>query len=270
MKKIYPIIFVLFTLALVMAGCAKDSGGLNESGGGGTGKGGSMARFTIAGDYIYTVDDHNLKITYIADPANPKEINGFPLHDVSGDIETIFPYDGKLFIGSRSAMYIYDISVKPKEPQFISKTNHFRSCDPVVAYGNTAYVTLNNASVNCGGRGDFLLLYDITDLKYPVLSKSYQYTGTIHPAGLGVDGPAGKLFVCTNVGVEVYDITDNAVEPIKYIGDLTELDGVGILDAYDLIPMDGLLIVVGKDGLFQFDYTEEEIILLSSLDLRKK
>lgn len=254
-----------------MAGCASDKdGGYNESGNdnsNGSGKGGSMARFTIVGDYIYTVDEHSLKIASISDPSKPTEIDRYNLTGWSGDIETIFPYDGKLFIGSRSAMYIYDISI-PRRPQLLSYTSHFRSCDPIVAYGNRAYITLNNASLNCGGRGNFLLVYDISDINKPTQIKSYQYGSIMYPKGLGVDGAAGKLFVCTSKGVEVWNVTDIPEEPLQYVGDLTDIPGMGIFNAYDVVPLDGLLIVIGPDGLFMFDYTQETITALGSIDLR--
>lgn len=178
-------------------------------------------------------------------------------------------------------MYIYDLSVNPRNPKLISHTSHFRSCDPVVAYADRAYVTLNNASVNCGGRGDFLLVYDISSITEPNLDMyyrqpvllpggTYEYYGSIHPAGLGVDGPAGKLFVCTNIGVEVYDINEeDPMNPLVYVTDLTDIKGVGIIDAYDVIPLGGLLIVIGQDGLFQFDYTKEEIEFLGSIKVKK-
>ena len=37
----------------------------------GTGIGGSMARFTIKGDYLYTVDSYDLKTFDIKDKVNP-------------------------------------------------------------------------------------------------------------------------------------------------------------------------------------------------------
>jgi len=286
MKRILHLLFSIITIAALtisIQSCAKESSGGEQNNDPSSGTGGSMARFTICGDYIYTVDDRSLKITWIKDPANPVEINRHYLSDFSaGDIETIFPYNNMLFIGSRSAMYIYDLSANPRNPKLISRTGHFRSCDPVVAYGDRAYVTLNNASVNCGGRGDFLLIYDISPVtrpdpesyyNQPVLlpGGTYEYYGNIHPAGLGVDGPAGKLFVCTNIGIEVYDINeDDPMKPLTYLCDLTDIDGVGIIDAYDLIPLDGLLIVIGNDGLFQFDYTKEDIEFLGSIKVDGK
>lgn len=272
MKKTYNVlsVIILAATAILLASCysANDSGSSNESGGYTDGTGGSMARFTIAGDYMYTVDDYSLKITLIKDPARPQHVNTYHISNFNGDIETIFPYDGKLFIGSRSAMHIYDITGDPTTPKKLSTASHFTSCDPVVAYGDYAYVTLSNSNRTCNRGRNELLVYDITDLNDPVLGKVFDY-GALQPAGLGVDGPAGRLFVCTDKGVKVYSLEEDPAVPV-WIDDISHAKGMGTFNAYDVIPRNGLLMVIGPDGLFQFDYTGEEIIPLSSFDLRVK
>ena len=74
----------------------------------GTGIGGSMARFTIKGDYLYTVDSYDLKTFDIKDKVNPmitSEVN------LGWGIETIFPYGENLFIGAQSGMHIYGLEL---------------------------------------------------------------------------------------------------------------------------------------------------------------
>ena len=55
-----------------------------------------MARFTIVGDCLYTVDHTTLKVVDITNPAHP---GAMPFKDVElgFDIETIFCYDDMLF-----------------------------------------------------------------------------------------------------------------------------------------------------------------------------
>lgn len=148
MKRIFVSVAVCATLALAAAACSSSAdGGMPSQGGGGEGQGGSMARFTIVGDCLYTVDHTTLKVVDITNPAHP---GAMPFKDVElgFDIETIFCYDDMLFIGSRSAMHIYDIS-RPHYPSELSVTRHFTSCDPVVADGGYAYVTLNSDNASC-------------------------------------------------------------------------------------------------------------------------
>lgn len=268
MKRILTALFcatALLGISLISSCSDSDSSGShnNESG---EGTGGSMARFTISGDYIYTVDHNSLKVTRIADPAKPEHVNTYALSNFRGDIETIFPYDGKLFIGSRSAMYIYDIVGDPECPQLLSYTSHFNSCDPVVAYGDYAYVTLSNGNQTCFRGVNELQIYDISNINNPVRVRTFDY-GSLKPAGLGVDGTAGKLFVCTDKGVKIYDLGDDHSQ-ITLAGEISNVPGVGTINAYDVITLSGLLIVTGESGLFQFDYTQEPVKFLSSIDLR--
>src|SRR5881398_933222 len=105
------------------------------------GIGGSLARFTIAGNYLYTVDNENLKVYDIANPALPQFKSS--VH-VGFQIETIFPFKDKLFIGSTSVVYIFSLAnpEKPEKLAIASSAGVYRRCDPVVAKDSVAYATL--------------------------------------------------------------------------------------------------------------------------------
>lgn len=89
-----------------------------------TGQGGSPARFKIVEDYLYAVDSqriHMFNIQNLADPITQGNIHaGF-------GIETIFNRGNYLFLGSRSGMYIYDIS-QTDSPEYVSEFNHATDC----------------------------------------------------------------------------------------------------------------------------------------------
>ncbi len=218
-----------------------------------------MARFTINGDYLYTVDYGNLNVVSLADPAHPIDIEKIP---VGWDIETIFTMKDLLFIGSRGAMYIFDVS-RPEFPKQLSGISHFRSCDPVVAYGDLAFVTLNNSQGSvCGGRGNVLQVYDITDLTNPLRIDEVSLSG---PRGLAVDGERKIVFVCDN-GIKAFDITDP--ENVEGLYTAASITKVKKIDAYDCIAMDGTLLVIGSDGLYQLAYDREGFTFVSKIDLR--
>ena len=252
-------VLYFFIVVLLIVSCAagsKDGGGPDAS----SGKGGSMARFAISGDVLYTVSTENLKVFNIEDAANPKYSDQRDVK-VGFDIETVFPMDTLLFIGSRSGMYVYDIR-EPRFPTLLSQVSHLRSCDPVVAQDNYAYVTLNTNSTNCGRTPNNVLeVYDISNPLKPELKRTLQISG---PTGLGVDGT--KLFVCDK-GLKVFDITDPL--QIRQIDDLADIDEVNIRSAYDVIPVDGLLILVAKEGLFQFDYTGDRLKFVSKIEIKQ-
>lgn len=218
------------------------------------GQGGSMARFTIADNYLYCIDNTDMNLVDISTPSSPviwgKQTIGF-------NIETIFPYEDKLFIGSRNGMYIYDNS-NPSSPTHISTYQHITSCDPVVVEGNYAYVTLRSGTP-CQGFTESLEVIDISNPSAPVLVKEYQM---YNPHGLGIDN--GILFICDGAaGLKVFD----AADPMKIDENL--LKHYGTVQAYDVIPVNGtndVLIMIGADGLYQYDYNDlDNIHLISSI-----
>jgi hypothetical protein len=229
------------------------SGGVNLSATPAIGVGGSMARFTIVGDYLYTVDDYLMHIFAITSPENPVAGNTV---DLGWGIETIFPFKTNLFIGSRSGMSIYNID-NPELPEFMSTVQHITTCDPVVANDEYAFVTLRSDNVDnwCGITSTNQLdVIDITDVANANLLHIYSMTG---PYGLGLDG--NTLFVTEgDDGLKIFDVSD--VSKIEQ-NMIQHLQG---FNAYDVIPFNGTLILTGKDGLYQFDYTNlAEIKLLS-------
>jgi hypothetical protein len=223
--------------------------------GSGPGAGGSMARFTISGNYLYALDAGYLQpfdISNTADPVSKEKSY------VSWDIETIFPYSSNLFVGSSSGMHILDLS-NPAAPTKISTYEHIRSCDPVVVDENYAYVTLRSGT-ECQGFTNQLEVIDIEDVFNPQLLSTYQMT---NPHGLGIDN--NTLFVCDGAaGLKVFDAKDvNAI-------DENLLAHYSDVDAFDVIPLGNVLVMIGADGLFQYDYSDPaNIKLLSHLPVHE-
>lgn len=248
-KKLYfsvPLIGMLVILTTISCTTSNNDSSFQNSE---SGTGGSMARFTIAGNYLYTVDSNNLKTFSLENPSQPRYLKEKDA-DVGFGIETIFVLDTLLLIGAQDGMHIYNIK-RPEFPQFMSTTSHIRSCDPVVASGNYAYVTLNSNNVSCGRGINVLQIYDISDPTKPVLEKTVE--GLKGPQGLGVDGC--KLFVCDN-GLKIYDI-ENPKSPI-WKNDLSTVPEASGINAYDVIPLNGILLLTGNDGLYQFAYATDD------------
>ncbi|GAB3734142.1 LVIVD repeat-containing protein [Spirosoma lituiforme] len=197
---------------------------------------GSMARFALYSDYLYTVNQSTMQLFDIKNPAQPKVGNAIQM---GWGIETIFPYKDKLFIGSQTGMFIYD-NANPEKPQRLSVFQHARVCDPVVVHENLAYVTLRSGN-QCGGFTNQLDVVDVSDLTNPRLLKSYPMR---NPHGLGVSYP--NLFICEGVyGLKSLDVADAM--------NVNELQHIENLNAYDVIPLEKSLLLIGKDGFYQFD-----------------
>ncbi|MBD2754201.1 LVIVD repeat-containing protein [Spirosoma validum] len=239
-------LYVLLTLVVLMA-CEKGS---SDSMSPGAGVGGSTARFTISGNTLYTVSNTALQTYDISASDNPKKGANVSL---GFGVETIFPYRNNLFIGTQTGMFIYDI-VQPGSPKQVSLYTHIQSCDPVVAQGNYAYVTLRSGTTCRNTAFNSLDVVDISNLSSPKLLRSYPMK---NPHGLGVDGTF--LFVGEgDYGLRVMDISDpTSVREIQYFDSVK---------AYDVIPTQKRLIVTGPDGIYQYGYADRtQLKLLSKI-----
>ncbi|MDR2809195.1 MAG: hypothetical protein LBB84_01390 [Tannerellaceae bacterium] len=255
--------YILYPLLVLLGGCeiyttSSDSGTAAEAG---LAQGGSMARFAIAGDYLYTVDPSTLKTFDVSSPEAPELLKGNTQFLHFG-VETIFPMDTLLFMGSQSGMYVYNIA-QPEYPQPLAYVSHITACDPVTASGMYAYVTLNSANVWCGRSTNELHVYELSDIRNPRLI--HVETAFKHPKGLGIDG--NKLFVCDD-GLKVYDVT-NPAAPVR-IDDIAGIPETAGAESYDVIPLNGLLLLIADNGLYQFDYTGGELRFVSKIHVSPK
>ena len=217
------------------------------------GMGGSMARFTIVNTHLYTVSTSSLDVYSILTPQTPAFASKVQL---GWGIETIYPFKNKLFIGSNTGMFIFDVS-NPSQPSKQGEFNHVRTCDPVIAEDKYAYVTLRSGT-GCPGSTNQLDVLDITNLSQPSLVKSYSMT---NPHGLSKDGDL--LFICDGKdGLKIYNAAN--------AGNISLLKQVTGPDTFDVIAWNGVAIVSATDGLYQYDYSDVNNIKLLSKTVWKK
>lgn len=227
---------------------AKFSPPASESG---TGSAGSMTRFMIKNDYLYTVDESGLKVFSLKKPQQPQFLTSQKVDQGRSLIETIFAYNHYLFLGSQIGMYIYSIGQTPGNPEFVASLTHTWSRDPVIVHDDLAYVTLLMGEIQ---------IVDISNIREPKLIKRYNCSG---PSGLSIDMP--YLFIATRTRMLVYDVTDPAA--IKLLAAMKYPAGAG----YEVIADNKHLFVVTTEGLFQYDYSDiDNIKLLSSLQIMHK
>lgn len=208
------------------------------SAGAGNGTGGSMAAFALMGNRMYTVDNANLKVFNTTNAANPQYVKNVDLG--SWRIETIYPFNDKLFIGSQNGMMIYS-AANADNPVMLGSFAHATMCDPVIADDNKAYVTLRSGNT-CAGINNQLDVLNITDVTSPQLIKTYPLN---NPAGLAKDG--NKLLICDgDAGLKLFNaaVATN-IYPTATISGIT---------AYDVIAINGTAIVSAKDGIYFIDY----------------
>lgn len=220
-----------------------------------SGVAGSLARFALNNNTLYVVDDNNLRVFDISAPANPLA-NGTAY--IGRNIETIFPYNNHLFIGSTNGMFIYNIS-NPTAPTYVSTYIHGTACDPVVVDGDYAYITLRSGTP-CNTALNQLEVVDIKTLTNPVLKHTVEMS---NPHGLGKWGDV--LYVCDgNAGLKVMDAKTPETIPANPVVQVTSIN------ATDVIPFNNRLLMIGTDGLYQYDISNPlQINYLSRITVEK-
>lgn len=215
--------------------------------------GGSMTRFGILEETLYAVDLDQLHIFDISKVEEPEYKTSCY---VGWNVETMFIYDEKAFFGTQNGMTIYSL-VNRTSPYYISEFWHISSCDPVVVKDDLAYITLRGGN-ECGSNVNHLEVIDISNLEEPDLVAAYEME---EPYGLGISD--NTLFVCDgNAGLKVYDVNDPEAIDDNQIAHFEDIN------AYDVIPLGEVLILIGEEGLYQYNYTNlEDIQLLSAISI---
>jgi hypothetical protein len=220
-----------------------------------TGVGGSMARFTILDNYLYGLDGTQLEVVDISAETHP--VAGSSVQ-VSWDAQTLFPYNNHLFVGGRAGMYIFDLA-SPSQPALLGQYDHIQSCDPVVVEGDYAYVTLYGGD-GCHVDTNQLEVINIKDLSAPVLVATYPM---VNPHGLGISN--GTLFICDGpAGLKVFDASDPLTISSHSLATYSQISAI------DIIPFNHTAMVIGNDGISQYDYSDvQHIKWLSTIPVAK-
>lgn len=213
---------------------------------------GSITKMTLIDNYLYVMEQNQLLPIDISNPVAPKNNASV---SIWRNVETLFAAQNHIFMGTTTGMLIYETS-NPNNPSERSVINHVDACDPVVVQGNYAYVTVRSGT-RCGGEINQLDVIDITNLDSPILKESFEFT---NPHGLGIDG--NDLFICDgSAGLKVLDATNPLTCGDQLINTFDDIQ------ATDIIPFNSTAIVIGDHGIYQYDYSDiQNLILLSTIN----
>ena len=245
-KSIYAAVAIV---SVIMIGCGSQSGSTMSDGGssGGTGQGGSMARFTISGDKLYTINKRYINAFDISIPDRPSPDISQP---VDWDVETLYAYKEHLYVGASSGVYIYD-----KELDKVGSFSHVQSCDPVVIEDDIAFVTLSSGGRCHLASGENTV--EFLSLKDPIHPKLLGKKNMVHPTGLGIDG--NNLFICDGVGgLKLFDVNvteNNETNTTSVSLTYNRASSKPDINCYDVIAYKNLLVVSNSENVKQFDYS---------------
>jgi hypothetical protein len=216
---------------------------------------GTLNKIAVHQDYVYVIGNDRV-YTFQDSPTN---LTATTTVTVGSNLETIYPQDNNLFIGTRFSMIVMSIS-NPTMPSYISEYNHPTSCDPVLPYGNVAYLTLRTGDFSgCSGDVNSVSVLNISNVSNPIKIDEFPLTS---PYGMTLIN--NKLFVGEGEnGITIFD----AANPSS----LVQLTHNSSIKAYDIIKHPTLIDVVlttGSNGLTQYkiDYNNLNFQLLSTIN----
>ena len=217
----------------IMDGATAPSGGSSA-----TGKNGSMSRFGLYKDYLYSVVNNYMSIFNLSGEIPFKAIeNEF----IGRNVETIFSYEDKMFMGTPTGLLIYSVE-NPLKPTYCSEIWHVYGCDPVVVEDDLAYVTIHSGNF-CGQSNNELFIIDVSDVYQPKQLVSYTMKS---PKGLGIDNKT--LFLCDD-GLKTFKLGNPQTLMSNRLAHYQGMDG------YDVIPYNNVLMMISDKGLHQYDYS---------------
>ncbi len=216
--------------------------GSSSASGSSYGVGGSMARFGLYKNMLYIVNQNSL-LTFKLNSASDATLLNTSY--TGWNVETIFITDDHLFLGTQNGLIVESLEV-PESPAQVATFSHITACDPVVIKGDVAYVTLKGGTTCRGGTVNELDVIRMSNSysKFELL-KTYPMFG---PQGLGNDGDL--LFICDGeAGLKIY----NAADPLTISQNLVA--SFPFINAYDVIPMNNYLFMIGDKGFILYDYS---------------
>ncbi len=234
------------------ASYSKANGGVGGGSGSTFGVGGSMARFGLYKDYLYTIDDNQLYTFDIKTIDSPVELDQ---KNIGWGIETMFVYNDHVFFGTNSGMLVYSLEIE-QNPKYVNQYNHIRSCDPVVIQDDLAYVTLHDGN-DCGRSVNRLDVIKMND-DYSEMDLLVSHS-LANPHGLGIDGDV--LFICDgDAGLKIFNASNPMTITSNKIAEFPDIN------TYDVIPLNDYLFMVGDGGFYLYDYSDlQNIQLLATI-----
>lgn len=212
---------------------------------------GTVNRMAYSNDYVYVVSRTTLTTLEDKD-----EFRWLTTDQVGNDMETIYPYEGNLFVGTRSSMMIFDLD-NPSSPRFTSMFMHATACDPVYPEGDLAYVTLRTGDVgNCPGDENALIVVDVSNIERPLQVKQVEM---LSPYGLTTLNQ--KLYVGEGEnGLKVFDLEDPRSPKL--------MEHFKNIEAYDVIRdahRSDLVLVANSTGLHYYQVEDTNLDLFGEL-----
>jgi len=212
----------------------------------------SVARFAAYREYLYVVNNDVLKVFSLWDG----EVREIRSQYITKDVESILVHNNRLFLGTATGMLIYQIANDPTTPVHLSTLSDVLGCNPMAVQGNYAYVTVRGGNA-CEQTVSQLHVVNISEPADPYTEVNFNLQS---PYGLAIVDKF--LFVCDK-GLKVFDVTiPSELDLISHYD--KDTNGKNI-NGFDVIPYNNILILIGSNGLYQYDYSNQNLRSLGVL-----
>ncbi|MDR2804737.1 MAG: hypothetical protein LBB85_03720 [Dysgonamonadaceae bacterium] len=209
------------------------------------------SHFALFDYYLYAVINNYIHIIDLSGET-PKKIES----NVSvANVETILPYRDKLFLGTSTGTVIYSVK-DPQHPIYCSQIPHVYGCNPIAIHNDYAYLTVRSGN-SCGQNTNELIIMDISNAKQPQTLVSYSMK---NPKGLSIHD--GLLFLCDE-GLKVFKIGQPEMMMTGQLAHFKETNGDSV------IPFNNRLMMIADNGLYQYEYSNGNIRLISVISIKK-
>ncbi|MDR1527851.1 MAG: hypothetical protein LBS46_09340 [Dysgonamonadaceae bacterium] len=212
----------------------------------------STSHFALSDDYLYAAINQYIHIIDLSGEKPEKVADNVYV----GHVETILPYHAQLFLGTSSGLVIYSIE-EPQRPAYFSQIPHVYGCNPIAIDNDMAYISVRSGNL-CGQTTNELIIIDVSHAKQPQTLVSYKMQ---HPKGLGID--KGLLFVCDE-GLKIFQTGKPETLMANSLGHFKEIIGNRV------IPFNNMLLLISDKGLYQYDYSDGNIRLISIIPIQKQ
>lgn len=212
---------------------------------------GTANRIAKVDDLIFIIDKTNIFTLEDREKLSEATIP----QSIGWALETIYPADGHLFLGSNNGMQIYRIQ-DDNRVSLRGEFFHATGCDPVLPTDqNVAYVTLRSGD-ECPGDENNISVVNIANLNSPSLIQE-----------IAMDSPYGmtlhedKLYVGEGTnGFKIFDASER--------DNLKLIETNRSIETYDIIvhPTDrNILLFANPNGISQYATEGQDYNLLSSI-----
>ncbi|MBK8566267.1 MAG: hypothetical protein IPN76_23745 [Saprospiraceae bacterium] len=205
----------------------------------------TIAQFTILDGKLYAINKDNLEVYDLINPIQPEPL---ATHNLGIGGIRLLNYENKLAVAFNGGIFVYEVA-NTAVPSIGYSIPNASACDPIAFKDGLAFVSKNIDS-GCLSEENELIVTEIPEINTSSSGREYPMSD---PRGLSFR--EDLLFFCDGSdGLKIFDVSNVAQVTQNMVAHFKDLN------AYDVLTMpspSNLIIVVGTDGIYQYDFPSQ-------------